>query len=331
MSDHNGSSLLCSIFSRQEDEKIIGSARDVKRFLFMELEKPWSESALDTDHIPDAVTSAYETACDQGTFDGKFLPIAPDPAYSRDGYVRLIDFRRPEGPFSRYESASYLIPEQELGEAARILLVDQERLDELEPYRQSDTPTREIMVCTHMERDPCCGHFGPPIHQALRNHFDGEDLRTWQVSHVGGHRYCPNLISLPDGRYWGRMELAQLDHFVNHTGAFSDLAEQYRGWAALSPPEQIVEKAAFQREGWPWIDYRKSSSLSELDSDETKFRIRIPYESDGSSGTYEGIVRLSEPVRALKSECGSDTDNPSFKTAPQYELVELKHTSEVDE
>jgi hypothetical protein len=327
MSDHNGTSMLCSIFSRQEDEKIIGSARDVKRFLFMELGKPWSESALETDHIPDAVTRAYDNACDQGTFDGKFLPIAPDSEYSRDGYVRFLDFRRPDEAFSRYDAASYLIPEQELGEAAHILLVDHERLDELDPFRESDAPEQEIMVCTHMERDPCCGHFGPPIHQALRTHFDGDDLRTWQVSHVGGHRYCPNLISLPDGRYWGRMELAQLDNFVNHAGEFADLSEQYRGWAALSPPEQIVEKAAFEREGWPWMNYRKTSSLTEMDSDDKQFRVTIPYESDGASGTYEGIVTLSEPVRALKSECGSDTDQPAFKSAPQYELVDLTHTT----
>ncbi len=327
MTEQKNRPLLCSIVSRQEDEKIIGSARDVRRFLFMELDKPWNESALETEHLPQPVRNAYRKACDNNTFEGKFLPIAPDPEYSREDHVRFLDYHRPDEPFATYRSRRYLIPNDKLKKAARILLVEPDRLDELSSFRENNPPQHEIMVCTHMERDPCCGHFGPPIHQALRTHFDTAEMRTWQVSHVGGHRYCPNLISLPDGRYWGRMEINQLDHFVNQTGDFNHLSGQYRGWAALSPPAQIVEKAAFEQEGWSWITFRKTASLSEVEDAEDRFHVSIHYRNDDESGTYEGIVQLAKPVRALKSECGSSTDEPAYKAAPQYELVELSHVS----
>jgi len=316
---------MCSLVSREEKDPLIGTARDVPQFLFIELEKPWASSALQTDHFPDEVFEAYQEGLEKRVFDGKFLPIAPDPSYSEDGMIRLLDYRRPDGPFAMYGFHSYHVPEEELGRVARVLLADPSHREDIASYREDHPPEREVLVCTHMERDPCCGHFGPPIHQALRTHYADEDLRVWQVSHVGGHRYCPNVIDLPEGRYWGRVGLDRLENVVRRTGSFRDVSDQYRGWAALSSPEQIVEKAVFEREGWEWARYRKSSDVSveKGDNGTSTYRVRLAYRSDERSGTYRGVVEDAGAGRALQSECGAEGVDPEYKQVPQYRLVDL--------
>ncbi len=328
MDDQPSRPLMCSLVSREEDDQLIGTARDVPQFLFLELEKPWASSALQTDHFPEALFEAYQEGLRKETFSGKFLLVAPDSEYSRDDMVRMMHYRRPDGPFSRYEGTSYFVPEEELITAARVLLTSPSDRSDLDHLCENGMPGREIFVCTHTERDPCCGHFGSSIYHALRTHYANEDRRVWQVSHVGGHRYCPNLIDLPDGRYWGRMELGTLENFIHRNGTFEEISAQYRGWAAMSSVAQLVEKTAFEREGWSWIEIPKTCDVQQ--EGDSSWRVAISYRGANRSGVYRGVVEQGDPVRALQSECGSEGP-PEYKQAKQYRLVELHHEQTGDE
>ena len=69
----------------------------------------------------------------------------------------------------------------------------------LTPY---DDPL--IAVCTHGRHDACCAERGRPVALALAasRHADA----VWECSHIGGDRFAGNLLVLPRGLYYGRVD-----------------------------------------------------------------------------------------------------------------------------
>jgi hypothetical protein len=61
-----------------------------------------------------------------------------------------------------------------------------------------------FLVCTHGKHDRCCAKYGRPLYDAVREQV--EEGWAWQSTHVGGDRFAGNLVTLPDGVYYGRVE-----------------------------------------------------------------------------------------------------------------------------
>ena len=66
-------------------------------------------------------------------------------------------------------------------------------------------------VCTNGQRDLCCARFGLPVYTGLRQTVAE---RAWQVTHLGGHRFAPNVLVLPAGLLYGRINPDELADFV---------------------------------------------------------------------------------------------------------------------
>jgi len=58
-------------------------------------------------------------------------------------------------------------------------------------------------VCTHGRHDACCAERGRPVAAALTA---SHPAQTWEISHMGGDRFAANMVVLPQGLYYGRME-----------------------------------------------------------------------------------------------------------------------------
>jgi hypothetical protein len=67
------------------------------------------------------------------------------------------------------------------------------------------TPEAEpiYLVCTHGRHDICCADRGRPLYRAMS---EARPARAWEVSHIGGDRFAGNLLALPRGDYFGRLE-----------------------------------------------------------------------------------------------------------------------------
>jgi hypothetical protein len=98
-----------------------------------------------------------------------------------------------------------------------------------------------LLVCTNGKRDRCCAKWGLPIYEALKAR---SDACVWQTTHVGGHRYAPTLVWLPEGLCFGRVPHDGAAQLVDGlaAGSLVDL-DWYRGRTALSEPAQAVEHA----------------------------------------------------------------------------------------
>ncbi|HEY0068595.1 MAG TPA: sucrase ferredoxin [Chloroflexia bacterium] len=318
-----GAREMCSLFSLSHGEDPIGSAVVNEHYVVMELPMPWPADAWHAPQLPPGVWEVARRAQENG-IDVRSLAIVPDAEYSREGHTRLFHFHRPEGYFSHFDKAEFVVPTELVSELLAALYTGPAALAPFEAYRQDSGHIREMLVCTHGTRDACCGKFGYPLYDALRHHYapasEGR-LRAWRVSHLGGHRFSPTLLDFPGGRYWGRLNAQSVATLMTHDRPPDSLRLNYRGWGALDALSQVAEREVLEREGWPWLDYLKSGRVLESGEDQARARVRIDYASpDGTAvGAYEALVEKSGTVLSI----GSCRGNEPPRARQQYRVAEL--------
>jgi hypothetical protein len=100
-----------------------------------------------------------------------------------------------------------------------------------------------LLVCTNGKRDACCALRGRVLMTALAADH-GE--RTWECTHLGGHRFAANLVCLPDGIVYGRVGPADGPRLAD---AYLDGRVDpalLRGRSAWPAPAQVAEQALRQ-------------------------------------------------------------------------------------
>lgn len=143
----------------------------------------------------------------------------------------------------------------------------------------------QYLVCTNGQRDVCCARFGLPLYAALRERVSD---RAWQVTHLGGHRFAPNLLTLPDACLYGRVTPEDLDGFLARTEQGAVDFEHLRGRTCYTPVVQAAE-ALLGRDG---------VRLLHVEEREGSTRVRFAAD-DGTA--HMDVRRAAEPLRVLKS------------------------------
>ena len=98
-----------------------------------------------------------------------------------------------------------------------------------------------LLVCTHGKHDRCCAKYGRPLYDAVREQV--EDGWVWQSTHVGGDRFAGNLVALPDGVYYGRVEPAGAWGLLEAALAGEIHLPHYRGRSCHTFAVQAAERA----------------------------------------------------------------------------------------
>ncbi|HEY3341434.1 MAG TPA: sucrase ferredoxin, partial [Anaerolineae bacterium] len=83
-----------------------------------------------------------------------------------------------------------------------------------------------FLVCTNGTHDRCCARFGLPVYTQMS--FSAA-LRVWQTTHMGGHRFAPNVLYLPLGIQYGRLTPADVAVLMSEPPNHSILLDKYRG------------------------------------------------------------------------------------------------------
>jgi hypothetical protein len=111
-------------------------------------------------------------------------------------------------------------------------------------------PERAVLVCSHGKRDVCCGSLGTVLARGVS--IDG--VRVWRTSHLGGHRFAPTAVVLPEGTAWAFLDADRLRRIVERDGP--PPVDCYRGCSGLtSPAGQAVERLALAEAGWAVLDH----------------------------------------------------------------------------
>ena len=104
------------------------------------------------------------------------------------------------------------------------------------------TPHEEALfcVCTHGRHDACCAERGRPVAAALA---EAQAEHAWEVSHIGGDRFAGNLLVLPHGLYYGRLDPDEaVAVAAAHADGRLDL-DHLRGRSGFPMPVQAAEIA----------------------------------------------------------------------------------------
>lgn len=127
-----------------------------------------------------------------------------------------------------------------------------------------------VLVCTQGSHDVCCGSDGARF--AAEVEAMGADIVVRRVSHTGGHRFAPTLVTLPDGRMWADADLDLLRQVLWRTGHPSEVTDRCRGWwGAETGPAQVAERAVLAAAGWA-VEPTDRSVAVQVDPDDDRIR-----------------------------------------------------------
>ena len=118
-----------------------------------------------------------------------------------------------------------------------------------------------VLLCTQGSHDICCGSKGT----RLANQIEGQDnnFDLFKVSHLGGHRFSPTVMTMPDGSMWADLDLKTLSSIIEKEIEIEKVAKFCRGWVgAMKGPEQIAEIEIFKRIGWELDSKRRDVTAS---------------------------------------------------------------------
>jgi hypothetical protein len=282
----------CSAVSCQVGEALIGSATPYQTYILVECPTPWAADAFESKQIPDSLKEFVQSV-KRAQLPIRFLLICQPPSPPRSGCTLIIYDQASAPRCPGYQRWEWTL----------------DSLDQVAPWvrrywaghpPKSDATSsaeRDLLICVHGSHDRCCGKLGMPFYRAAIATLAQQALpgvRLWQTSHIGGHRFAPTLIDLPQGRVYGRLDPTTLAPLLTKSGSIRSLQPVYRGCSLLPQALQPVELALMQHYGWPWFDcaltYRQLDPTplpTEPGAIAASLDVHLP---TGETHTYQTIV-----------------------------------------
>ncbi|HEY0952316.1 sucrase ferredoxin [Nocardioides sp.] len=298
------SSFRCAAASLLRDEPVAGTATHVRTWLLLEHTGPWGSDALLDARLPEGLGPALKGLAREHR--AKVLLVRRFSSKPDGGGVRV---------FAAH--ADPVRPRLESG----VLADEREVLDlDLGAFRRGGSTGLAaydgalFCVCTNGRHDACCAERGRPIARALDRAHPEE---TWEVSHIGGDRFAGNLVVLPQGLYYGRLEPASaLAVAGSHLAGELDL-DHLRGRSSQPMPVQAAEILLRRELGATReADVALASRTCEGDVTAATFEV--------AGATYDVRVRTtSDPATATRLTCQAARDNP----VPAHELLSVTRRS----
>ncbi|WP_372370543.1 sucrase ferredoxin [Candidatus Uabimicrobium sp. HlEnr_7] len=179
------------------------------------------------------------------------------------------------------------------------------------PCNKDNNP--RMFVCNHNYYDRCCSR-GKAIHEAII----ARGIDSWRCSHIGGHRFAATMMSMPDARYYGKIENEDIDALVEcmhaHKPFLSD--NKYRGLATVPQELQVAEYLA-------WTHQKKSQCVIDkvwVKNDSVRIYVKRMY----SSGEIEYCtltLKEQTSTQVRFSSC-SDADNNKKQKPWKYLTIQ---------
>ena len=290
----------CAAAAAAIDEPRYATASTVRRWVLIEQAGPWGVNALRESRLPAATAEAL---IDLGKrLAARILLIRRTAGRSSDDHRVYVAH---SGPRSRWlESFTLATPHAVLD-----LDLDPLRRGVSVGGRPVDDPL--LLVCTNGRHDPCCAEFGRPVAAALSSAFG--DL-VWEVSHIGGDRFAGNVVTLPDGIYYGGLDPDRAVAVVSaHLAGQIDL-DAYRGRSAHPFVVQAAEWFLRHDGGIVGVEAVRWIGREALADD----RWRITFATPSDEVIVDVAVDRDSDARQLTCRA----EQPG--RPPRYELLDLR-------
>jgi hypothetical protein len=279
---------LCADVSGEAHEALGATASRIDRWLLVEYRGLWDRDVL-----------------------GGSLLSEPLKEHLRDqlgqlGHARLLFVKRPE---RRSQARRMLYVGSSRPGEESLYALEFERHEDLLEYDFAgallggETPGVPVehpifIVCTHGKRDRCCAKYGRPLYDALKKKID--PAWVWQSTHVGGDRFAANVVVLPEGLYFGRVDDEDIDPLLDEYFDGRIHLDRYRGRSTYTFPVQAAEQAVREAEGLTEID---AIALEKVERRGDGWRVTLRVGGKLRRADVESVL-AEEPVYLT---CGSVT------------------------
>jgi hypothetical protein len=294
-----GARFRCAAASLQRDEPVAGSATHVRTWLLLEHVGPWGSTALLDARLPEGLGAELRRRAQQHRAKILLIRRFSSTPSSDEGLRVFAAYADPVAP--RLESGLVTDPRD-------VLDVD---LGALRRGGTSGLSTHDgdlYCVCTNGRHDACCAEFGRPVAQALAAAHPGE---TWEISHVGGDRFAGNMVVLPHGLYYGRLDPeSALEAVAAHRAGNLHL-DRLRGRSSYPMPAQAAEIALRRKLGLTGLDDVRLTGLR-AEGDVTRAVFGV-----GRSGYAVSVRTTRSPDTTERLTCKAAAPQP----VPWHEVI----------
>ena len=261
-----GGREYCSELSRTQGEPMLGTAEPVDIWLLLEYKPAWKSRAVEDNGLEDETNRWLENSLKR---------CAERGLKARPQFIRRPDF-------DIDTTTLFIARNNALG---RIEASGYHAIREVDVLTSDLIPVREnvYFVCTNGQRDLCCARYGLPTFARLQELVGA---RVWQTTHLGGHRFAPNVLALPQGILYGRVDVDEVDAFVT-TIESGDVARSHARGRSVFPPE--AQFAEMQVAG-------RVEALLDVRDDRVRFRTNL--------GEEEIQVRSASIPMQIVASCG---------------------------
>lgn len=152
-----------------------------------------------------------------------------------------------------------------------------------------------LLVCTNGRRDACCALLGLPVAVALHDQY-GDDV--WESNHLGGHRFAPTTVLLPQGWSHARVDPVAGSGLLQAAADGQVVLENLRGHGSLAAAEQVADIEVRRA-----TDERREGSVQVLGSRERSDGARVVTLAT-PAGTREVAVRRMPGTDNRPESCG---------------------------
>ena len=258
----------------------IGSAVQVDRLVTVEVPLPWPPDIADLEWVADLDLPA-------GT---RVQAIVPELARA-DGAVLVNRWTRHGATFT---GTDWLVPAVDVPGVLAVVAAGGD------PDADASAAPPEVLVCGHGARDRCCGGSGTRLVVEARAAMP--DVRIRRTSHLGGHRFAPTALSLPEGRMWAYLDADALAGVVERSLHPHEARDHYRGHVGLDQWAQVLEGARLSELGWAAFDVDDLTADTSVDPDGQAASVTVRW--DGPDGPGERTERVAVRRRYPVLQCG---------------------------
>jgi hypothetical protein len=293
---------FCSVFSAVEAaEPLLATATRADVWLSLEYTGRWGRRAFPESDLSAAIKE-HITAFEEATpnvrvqFIRRTGNYIPDPIHFFVSVASAVPPRLHQFTLKTYDE---------------LLDIDLHAIvrDDL-AYSSQRVAAKLFFVCNNGLRDACCAKFGIPVMQAIEA---AAGTHAWQCTHIGGHRFAPNLLFLPHALSYGRGTPEVAATLVERYLGNEIYLAHYRGRTTWDRPVQAAEYFLRKQTGEFGVDAYQLTRVD--DKGEGVWRVVVSKRDGGESAMVVAARRWPELVYKT-------CDATATSVVEHYELVD---------
>ena len=288
--------FLCCDLSEEANEPLFGTAVTAPVWFMLEYTRPWPAKATSDNELSTEVQSWLD-----------------EQIAETNGRLQFIRQFRPDG-----ETKTFMV-----GVASRLYAFQVHDYDalldlDMEAMLAGDASVaqhlvneKHYFVCTNGKRDRSCALRGAALYRAFAAQMGAN---VWMTTHLGGHRFAPTLLSLPDGYCYGRIHPQDVAQFVKASAQNEVWLDKVRGQTKYSKIEQVADYFLRQERA-----FLAEQGLVLLRGVEENGRWIIQFQ-DEDEHLFSVTIIHADPISIFPN-----SNNPATKEILQYQLLAISN------